>query len=130
MKEWLKVPHARPYPVFNNADSSPHLQGAQLPSYRKSPTTRKLKLAHHRMEGNLVTSASEDSEHLILKGLPGTSLVAQWLRILLPMQGTQVRALVRKISHAAEQLSPCTTTTEPELWSPRATTTEPACHSY
>ena len=26
----------------------------------------------------------------------GTSLVAQWLRIRLPMQGTQVRALVRE----------------------------------
>ena len=26
----------------------------------------------------------------------GTSLVAQWLRIHLPMQGTRVRALVRK----------------------------------
>ena len=27
---------------------------------------------------------------------PGTYLVAQWLRIRLPMQGTQVRALVRE----------------------------------
>ena len=26
----------------------------------------------------------------------GTSLVAQWLRIRLPMQGTQVRTLVRE----------------------------------
>ena len=30
------------------------------------------------------------------KGQRGTSLVAQWLRIRLPMQGTQVRALVRE----------------------------------
>ena len=45
----------------------------------------------------------------------GASLVAQWLRIRLPMQGTQVRALVQKIPHAAEQLSPCATTTEPAL---------------
>ena len=29
-----------------------------------------------------------------------------------------------KIPHAAEQLSPCDTTTEPALWSQRATTTE------
>ena len=29
-----------------------------------------------------------------LKGIFGTSLVAHWLRICLPMQGTQVRALV------------------------------------
>ena len=36
----------------------------------------------------------------------------------------------RRIPHAAEQLSPCATATEPVLWSPRATTTEPACHSY
>ena len=28
--------------------------------------------------------------------IPGTSLVAQWLRIRLPMQGTWVRALVRE----------------------------------
>ena len=30
------------------------------------------------------------------KNYPGTSLVAQWLRIHLPMQGTRVRALVRE----------------------------------
>ena len=43
------------------------------------------------------------------------SLVARWLRIRLPMQGTRVRALGSKIPHAAEQLSPCATTTEPAL---------------
>ena len=47
--------------------------------------------------------------------LRGTSLVAQWLRIRLPMQGTWVRALVQEDLHAVEQLSPCATTTEPEL---------------
>ena len=33
----------------------------------------------------------------------GTSLVVQWLRIRLPMQGTRVRALVREdpIAHGA-----------------------------
>ena len=46
----------------------------------------------------------------------GTSLVAQWLRIHLPMEGTRVQSLVREeIPHAAEQLSPCATTTEPAL---------------
>ena len=48
----------------------------------------------------------------------GTSLVAQWLRICLPMQGTQFKPWSGKISHAAEQLSLC------------ATTTEPTCHNY
>ena len=32
-----------------------------------------------------------------------TSLVAQWLRTRLPMQGTRVWSLVRKIPHASEQ---------------------------
>ena len=47
--------------------------------------------------------------------------MAQWLGTCLPMQGTCVRALVGD-PHAAEQLSPCDTTTEPALWSPCATT--------
>ena len=44
-----------------------------------------------------------------------TSLVAQGLRIRLPMQGTWVQALVWEDPHATEQLSPCATTTEPAL---------------
>ena len=43
---------------------------------------------------------------LFLKKCLVTSLVAQWLRICLSRQGTQVQSLVRKIPHAAEQLSP------------------------
>ena len=43
----------------------------------------------------------------------GASLVAQWLRIRLPMQGHGFEPWSGRIPHAAEQLSPCTTTTEP-----------------
>ena len=44
----------------------------------------------------------------------GTALVAQWLRIRLPMQGIQgFEPWSGKIPHAAEQLSPCATTSEP-----------------
>ena len=46
------------------------------------------------------------------------SLVAQWLRICLPMQGTRVRAWSGKIPHAAEQLGPCATATEPACLEP------------
>ena len=46
------------------------------------------------------------------------SLVAQWLRICLPMQGTQVRALVWEDPHAPEQLGPWATTTEPACLEP------------
>ena len=36
----------------------------------------------------------------------------------------------RKIPHAAEQLSPCTTTTDPAPCGPGAVTTESTCHKY
>ena len=44
----------------------------------------------------------------------GTSLVVQWLRICLPMQGTWVPSLVRepKIPHTTGQLRPHTATIE------------------
>ena len=48
----------------------------------------------------------------------GASLVAQWLRICLPMQGTRARHWSGKISHAAEQLGLCATTTEPARLEP------------
>ena len=47
----------------------------------------------------------------IQRSMERTPLVAQWLRIHLPVQGTRAG----KIPHAAEQQSPCTTTTEPAL---------------
>ena len=39
---------------------------------------------------------------VFVKNKHGTSLVAQWLRICLPMQGTPVRAWSGKIPHAEE----------------------------
>ena len=45
----------------------------------------------------------------------GTSLVAQWLRICLPMQGHGFEPWSVKIPHATERLSPWATTTEPAL---------------
>ena len=61
-----------------------------------------------------------------------TSLVVQWLRIRLPIQGTQVQALVREDSHmlqsnlagAPQLLSLRSRAREPQLLSPRATPTE------
>ena len=58
------------------------------------------------------------------------SLVVQWLRICLATQGTRVRSLARKIPHAVGQLSLCSTTIEPVLWSQRAVTTEPMGCNY
>ena len=47
----------------------------------------------------------------------GTSLVAQWLRIFLPASAGDTGSSpgLGRIPHAAEQLSPCATTTEPVL---------------
>ena len=64
--------------------------------------------------------------------ISGTSLVVQWLRIRLPMQGTRVRALVREgptcrgatKPRAPQLLSLCSRARRPQLLSPRATTTE------
>ena len=52
--------------------------------------------------------------HLI-KEADRASLVAQWLRIHLPMQGTQVRALVPEDSTCRGVTKPVRTTTEPVL---------------
>ena len=52
--------------------------------------------------------------------------MAQWLRILLPMQGTQVQALVREdpCRGAPQLLSLCSRAREPQLLRLRATSTE------
>ena len=75
-----------------------------------------------------------------IKGLRSswTSLVAQWLRIRLPMQGTRVQALVREYptcrgatkpvhhnyARAPQLLSLRSRAHKPQLLSPHATTTE------
>ena len=63
----------------------------------------------------------------------GASLVVQWLRIHLAMQGTWVPSLVggTKIPHALEKLSPGTTTTERRRSreSPRAAAEDPEWRS-
>ena len=53
----------------------------------------------------------------------GTSLVAQWLRIHLPMQGTRVPALVREDPT-------CRGATKPVRHNYRACALEPASHNY
>ena len=55
--------------------------------------------------------------------LTGTSLVAQWLRICLPMQWTRVRALV-------QEDSTCHRATKPMRHNCWACALEPASHNY
>ena len=56
------------------------------------------------------------------KSFHGTSLVAQWLRIHLPMQGTWVQALVQEDPTCRGATK--SVATKPQLLSPSATTTE------
>ena len=56
---------------------------------------------------------------LTIKAHQGASLVAQWLRICLPMQGGHgFKPWSGKIPHAAEQLGPWATITEPACLEP------------
>ena len=57
------------------------------------------------------------------KWLSGTSLVAQWIRIRLPMQGTWVQSLVREDPT-------CHGATKPVHHNYWACTLEPMCHNY
>ena len=53
-----------------------------------------------------------------------TALVAQCERTHLPMPETQAGPLAGRTPRPRGQLHPCTTTTEPVVWSPRAAATE------
>ena len=59
----------------------------------------------------------------IIKGTFGASLVAQWLRIRLPMQGTRVWALV-------QEDPTCRGATKPVSHNYWACALEPVSHSY
>ena len=64
---------------------------------------------------NLISRAKKKQ---FLKYLLRTSLVVQWLRICLPKQGRWVQSLRQEDPHAAENLSPCSTTTEAHALEP------------
>ena len=106
-----------------------------------SPTCTALQLSGETIlpsRGNIFifTTSSAKDQWKDKKPYTEASLVAQWLGIRLPVQGTRVWALVREdptcrgatVCHSCHGL--CSTTAEPVLWSLWATTTEPACHSW
>ena len=88
------------------------------------------------MKRNKVMLGPGEQDHLSDKHLNGikdihrkeqkfrASLVAQWLRIHLPMQGTRVKPWSGKIPYAVEQLSLCATTSEPTQHNYRACTAQ------
>ena len=70
-----------------------------------------------------VESPEESINNLLELKMWGASLVAQWLRICLPMQGTRVRALVREDPT-------CCRATKPVHHNYWACTLDPASHNY
>ena len=74
------------------------------------------------LKTSLLSSTFSVSCFVYLKKL-GTSLVAQWLRICLPMQGTRVQALVREDPT-------CRRATKPMCHNYWACALEPASHNY
>ena len=64
--------------------------------------------------------------YTVIRKWTWTSLVVQWIRIWLLMQGAWVQSWSRKSPHATEQPSPFATTTEPECCTTEALATR-AC---
>ena len=58
-------------------------------------------------------SKSPINKEMQIKTTVRASLVAQWSKVCMPTQGHRFNPWSRKIPHAVEQLSPCTTTTDP-----------------
>ena len=67
---------------------------------------------------------------LFLEVTEGTSLVAQWLRTRLPMQGTWVQALVWEDPTCRRATKPVCHNYRACALEPASHNTEPACHNY
>ena len=83
----------------------------------------KQKIKHMVVIANLDPPLSNSAGTSIKMAIWGTSLVAQWLSIHLPMQGTRVRSLVREDPT-------CCRATKPVCHNHWACTLEPVCHNY
>ena len=88
---------------------------------KRQPTEWKTIFANHTSDKCLVSRTYK--EILQLNKKTGTSLVAQWLRIHLPMQGTRVWALVREDPTRRRA-------TKPMCHNYWACTLEPVSHNY
>ena len=85
-----------------------------IPAEQKGiPHTWEKIFANHRSDKGLISRIYRD----------GTSLVAQWLRVCLPVQGTRVQALVREDPA-------CRRATKPMCHNYRACALEPESHNY
>ena len=68
--------------------------------------------------------------YMFQKPYLGASLVAQWLRICLPMQGTRVQALVREDPTCRRATKPVSHNYRACALEPTSHNHCPACHTY
>ena len=80
-------------------------------------------IKHGQIKHQVFSSSGLKINLTYKNSLLGASLVAQWLRIRLPMQGTRVRALVREDPT-------CRRATKPVRHNYLACTLEPVSHNY
>ena len=72
-----------------------------------------------------LSCCTEETSEGVLYTHAGTSLVAQWLRLHLPTEGTRVPSLIREDHKPRRAISPQTTTAEAHTsWSLCSTTEE------
>ena len=100
----------------------------EMDKFLKRYTLRRLNQEEIENMNRQITSTEIET---VIKKLPaGTALVAEWLRIHLPMQGTQVQSLVQEDPTCCR----ATKLVHHNYWActldPGATTTEPTCHNY
>ena len=89
----------------------------------------KQQYSHTHTHTRTHTTSSLSTDELLFKSqYLGSSLVAQWQRIHLPKQETQVQSLIQEKPTCCRATSPCITTIESVLQSPRAETRK-ASHS-
>ncbi|KAJ8795970.1 hypothetical protein J1605_002732 [Eschrichtius robustus] len=95
LKQWTNTePLATSFPFYSRGSLVPGYTGNQSKCHVPGTELSPLRGSSH---SELTFHKGEKLRLRDIKKLtPGASLVAQWLRICLPMQGTQVRALVRE----------------------------------
>ena len=102
MHPCLEVPGERAAPKSGwgkkEDDLRSRKQGTHIKEGQRALRSQRGDAGHPEQCGRILSTASlaqsRETKDSNQKTKPGASLVAQWLRICLPMQGTRVRALV------------------------------------
>ena len=122
-KIWATIKNRLDFIKIENFCTAKHI----IKKIKRQPIEWEKIFANHISDKGLISKIYKELLQLNKKKIQlkmgRTSLVVQWLRIHLPMQGTQVRALVR------EDLT-CHGATKPGHHNYWACAPQPTCHNY